>query len=87
MYNLKGGEIMADIKRKKAVQTITLSPDVHDLLRKRASSAGVSMSVYIERLILKDDWASPLSESRESDMSKLEDRLNDIYDFDIRRKQ
>lgn len=49
---------MASEGRKKRVQTITLSPDVSEMLRVKARECGTTMSAYIERLILKDNWTS-----------------------------
>lgn len=44
---------MAKKHGKKEVQVINLHSDAREMLHKQASSAGVSISTYIERIILE----------------------------------
>lgn len=44
------------IAQKKRTVGLTLSPDVAQLLVDQASEKGISVSAYVERIVLERDW-------------------------------
>lgn len=55
---------ISDAKRKRAIG-LTLSQDAAQLLIDQASEKGISVSAYVERFVLEQDWkARTLNEKR-----------------------
>lgn len=44
---------MASSNRKKVLQQLSLSPDVRDELKKQAQEANLTVSMYVERMVLE----------------------------------
>lgn len=44
---------MAGSNRKKVLQQLSLSPDVRDELKKQAQDANLTVSMYVERMVLE----------------------------------
>ena len=49
----------------KVNQMVALNEDARDMLRDQAKEAGLSVSNYVERLILEKEWARKSGHNRE----------------------
>lgn len=49
----------------KVNQMVALNEDARDMLRDQAKEAGLSVSNYVERLILEKEWARKSGNNRE----------------------